>query len=416
MLIHWIWYAQCSGISLRQKLALLEQFRDPEELYYTGADTLSGCEGVDQGILEALQNKNLTPAEHILEECARQRIHLLTYRDAGYPAKLKNIDGPPLVLYYKGRLPEFDRNPMIGVVGTRKASVYGMTVAKRMGYQIAQCGGILVSGLASGIDGAAMGGALTAGQPVVGILGCGLDVVYPPSNRGLYSDTARQGCLMSEYPPGTPPYRGNFPQRNRIISGICDGVLVVEAPQISGALITAKKAAEQGRDVFAVPGNVDTPTCAGSNALLRDGAMLVATGWDVVGEYAHLYPDKVRRDTGPVQVLGYEDETIKIDEIRPKVAQKPKIPRAKAKSDRQPEKKPIDKAPPPPYSDHSGSLASLTGDELAIAKLLTREPQLLDDVIDRAELPGGAVQAALTLLEIKGIIRRLPGNRLCLKS
>ena len=415
MLIHWIWYAQCSGISLREKLTLLQQFRDPEDIYYTDPVALSHCEGLTEQAGAALQDKNLTPAEEILERCARQRIHLLTYRDAGYPAKLKNIDDPPLVLYYKGRLPEFDRSPMIGVVGTRKASAYGITVAKRMGYQIGKCGGIVVSGLAYGIDGAAMSGALTAGQAVAGILGCGADVVNPQSNKGLFADTAEHGCLISEYPPGTPPYPGNFPRRNRIISGICDGVLVVEAPQKSGALITARRAAEQGRDVFAVPGNVDMPSCEGSNALLRDGAILATSGWDVVGEYANLYPDKVRKFTAPAQMLGYEDEAAKYDEIHPKVAQKPKIPKGKPPTAKQKDKKDIDNPGFPPYSDVSDKLSALTGDELAIVRLLTGEPQLMDDIIAKAELPGGVVQACLTMLEIKGIIQRLPGNRLRLK-
>ena len=180
------------------------------------------------------------------------------------------------------------------MVGTRHASPYGMTTAKKMGYQITKCGGIVVSGMAYGIDGMAMKGALTAGAPVVGILGCGAEMVYPPSNRPLFSDVENYGCIMSEFPPGTPPVKWNFPKRNRIISGMSCGVLVVEAPEKSGALITARCAADQGRDVFVVPGNIDVPTFVGSNRLLRDGAIAVSSGWDILSEYQMQFPDKIR--------------------------------------------------------------------------------------------------------------------------
>jgi DNA processing protein len=157
-----------------------------------------------------------------------------------------------------------------------------MQTAKRMGYQIAKCGGIVVSGLAYGIDGMAMSGALTAGQKVIGVLGCGADIVYPKENRWLYRDVERYGCIMSEFVPGTPPHPWNFPKRNRVLSGMSCGVLVVEAPEKSGSLITANLAAEQGRDVFVVPGNIDMPGFVGSNRLLQEGAILAASSMAVI--------------------------------------------------------------------------------------------------------------------------------------
>lgn len=411
MLIHWIWFAQSTGLSHREKLELLQQFRDPEDIYYANGDAFSGVEGLTAEGAQALADKNLVPAEEILEACARERIHILTYRDAAYPAKLKNTADPPLILYYKGRLPEFDRSPLIAVVGTRRASAYGLGVAKRMGYQIGKCGGIVVSGLAYGIDGMAMRGALTAGQTVVGVLGCGVDVVYPASNRGLFTDTMAHGCLISEYPPGTEPFKWNFPRRNRIISGISDGVLIVEAPEKSGALITARQGLEQGRDVFVVPGNVDVPTCAGSNALLRDGAIAVANGWDVMEEYVHLYPDKIRKDTSPGHQSGYPDEVAKAAEAAPKVAQKPKNLKASQPIRKKKEKKGIDKPASLPYSDGNDTQSGLSDNERKVVELLSGGEQLVDDVIARVELPAGTVQATLTMLEIKGVISRLPGNR-----
>ena len=180
MLVHWVWFAHRPGLNDRDKMALLQHFRDPEDIYFADDGAFDAI-GLSEEAKTALREKNLTSAEEILEACDREKLHILTCQDAAYPARLKNIADPPVVLYYKGRLPDFDGSPVIGVVGTRKASAYGLTTAKRMGYQIARCGGIVVSGMAYGIDGMAMSGALTAGAPAVGVLGCGADIVYPKS-------------------------------------------------------------------------------------------------------------------------------------------------------------------------------------------------------------------------------------------
>ena len=268
MLVHWIWLSTRRSISDRVKAELVRHFQDPEVIYFADAETFSQIENLSDEGKAALADKNLTDAQKILRDCRRENLGILTYQDAAYPARLKNISDPPLVFYYKGRLPDFDGSPLIGVVGTRKASSYGMNAAKKLGYQIARCGGTVVSGMAYGIDGMATRGALSAGMPAVGILGCGADIVYPASNRGLFEDMEQYGCLLSEFTPGTPPMPHNFPKRNRIISGLSCGVLVVEAPEKSGALITAQLALDQGRDVFVVPGNIDVDTFVGSNRLL----------------------------------------------------------------------------------------------------------------------------------------------------
>ena len=329
MLVHWIWFAHRPGLNDRDKMALLQHFRDPEDIYFADDGAFDAI-GLSEDAKTALREKNLTSAEEILEACDREKLHILTCQDAAYRARLKNIADPPVVLYYKGRLPDFDGSPVIGVVGTRKASAYGLTTAKRMGYQIARCGGIVVSGMAYGIDGMAMSGALTAGAPAVGVLGCGADIVYPISNRALFRDTEEYGCILSEFAPGTPPAKWTFPKRNRIISGLSCGVLVVEAPEKSGALITARLAAEQGRDVFAVPGNIDQPSFVGSNRLLRDGAIMVSSGWDVLSEYEALFPDKIRKEDAPAHQTAYPDEVRKAAEAEKpllKVAQKLRLPR-----------------------------------------------------------------------------------------
>lgn len=415
MLVHWIWFAHRPGLSDRAKAALMQHFSDPEDIFYADSGAFDHLEFLTEEGVGSLQDKDLTPAEQILDTCAREKIHILTYRDAAYCARLKNITDPPMVLYYKGRLPDWDASPVIGIVGTRKASAYGLTAAKRMGYQIGRCGGIVVSGMAFGIDGMAMSGALTAGQPVVGVLGCGVDIVYPLSNKGLFADTAQYGCILSEFPPGTPPMKYNFPKRNRIISGLSCGVLVVEAPEKSGSLITARQAAEQGRDVFAVPGNIDMPGFAGSNALLRDGAILAASGWDVISEYQALYPDKIRKDACPSHMTAYPDEVAAAEEKPlPKVAQKTRIPSGKSRQNEEKSKIVIDKASPSPYSDVNKPGPKLSEAEQSIVECLQSGERLVDDVIAETGMTTGKLLASLTMLELKGIIRRLPGKRISL--
>lgn len=419
MLIHWIWLSTRTGMGDRTRMSVLEQFGDAENVYFAPSDGYARMEGLSEDAVASLQDKDLHAAARILEECAEKGIHMLCWPDAAYPARLKNIPDPPVVLYYKGNLPDFDRLPAIGVVGTRKASAYGLTAAKRLGYQIAACGGLVVSGMAFGIDGMAMRGALTAGKSVVGVLGCGADVVYPVSNRSLYADVERYGCLLTEFPPGTPPIGFNFPRRNRIISGLSCGVLVVEAPEKSGALITARQAADQGRDVFVVPGNIDVYSCAGSNALLRDGAIAVSSGWDVVSEYESMYPHAVRNNQTASIQTAYPDEVLRAaaeeEKPLPKVAQKRKIPRKASKTVEEKKKKEIDKGEPKPYSDAEKPKPALSDREAEIVSLVQQGVTLVDDIMARSQMSAGAILAALTMLEIKGVIRRLPGKRVEMK-
>ena len=418
MLTHWIWLAHRPGVSDRMKMVLLEHFCDPEDIYFADGEAFNHIPELSEEARTSLRDKNLASAEATLEACSRKKLHILTYRDAGYPARLRNIPDPPLVLYYKGQLPELDSVPVIGVVGTRKASAYGLTAAKRMGYQIGRCGGAVVSGMAYGIDGMAMSGALTAGATTVGVLGCGADIIYPLSNRALFRDVERYGCILSEFEPGQPPARWTFPRRNRIISGLSCGVLVVEAPESSGALITARHAAEQGRDVFVVPGNIDVPSCVGSNRLLRDGAIMVCSGWEVLSEYQGIFPDKIHREDAPAHQTAYPDEVAKAareaETKPPKVAQKPRIPREESNLKKNLEKKSIDKPPVAAYSDVNTDLSNLSEEERRIVAALQAGQRLVDDVIAETGLTTGKLLSILTMLELKGIIKRLPGKQITL--
>ena len=405
MLVHWIWLATRPGLNDRVKYAVLRQFGDAEDVYF--ADSFDQVEELSREGLDALRDKDLQAAEAVLETCRKQDIRILTFRDTLYPRRLQNIADPPLVLYYQGRLPEFDALPVIAVVGTRHATAYGLSMARRLGAQIARCGGLVVSGAAAGIDAMAMRGALAAEQPTVGILGCGVDVVYPRKNADLLEACRENGCLISEFLPGTEPFKWNFPRRNRLISGLACGVLVVEAPERSGALITAGLAAEQGRDVFVIPGNVDVAACAGSNALLREGGIAVRTGWDILSEYQDRFPDLIHQDQGPVSQCPVPEE------MPAKVAQKRRLfQKKKPKED----KIPVDNDAQPPYIDWNKISASLTAPQRAIVEQLTDGEKLVDDVIAATGLSSGQVLSELTLLELQGVLTRLPGRRICLKG
>ena len=398
MLVHWLWLSQLPEVTIRQKLDLMKIYHDPEELYGVAEDALSRLDGMTPKMLKALSNKDLTHARRILNACSEKSISILTIGDGAYPNKLKNTEDPPLVLYYKGCLPDWESVPVIGVVGTRKASSYGLQIAGELGYQIAACGALVVSGGADGIDTQALEGALQAGKKTVAVLGFGADIVYPAKNKRLFEAIEKQGCLLTEYVPGTPAYSWNFPRRNRIISGLSAGVLVVEAPERSGALNTARHAMEQGRDVFVVPGNINTPTCVGSNELLRERAIPVFNGWDVVREYEGLYPGAITRsfDPKPANLA---------------VAQKPIYPRQESPQDN----KSIDKREKSRYSVLNSESPDLTPEEQKVVALLSEKPCSVDAVMAQSDLPAGKVLSILTVLALKGVVENHPGKCVSLK-
>lgn len=382
MLIYWVWFSMLTGISLRQKLALLERFSDPEEIY--GTDCLP--EGLEL-------DRDLGLAEAVVKDCKRRHIGILPFGDKAYPVRLRNISDPPLVLYYKGILPDFDKQPAIGVVGTRKASAYGLNAAQTISRQIAASGGLVVSGGASGVDTWALQGALDADAPAVTVLGCGADVVYPRTNRRIFAQIEEKGCILSEYLPGTQPKPWQFPERNRIISGISNGVLVVEAPEKSGALITAQRALEQGRDVFVVPGNIDVETCSGSNALLQEGAYAVFSGWDTLKDYAAQYP-----------------QTVKPGSSEPSGKKIPVFKQDCGSDQHRSDKKDVDIPEVKPYSVIDNGQVRQSDQEQLLLSCMDRRPIPVDEVIARSGLPAGVVLGMLTKLALRGEVIHHPGK------
>lgn len=385
---YWVWLTTLPGLTDSSKMLLIEHFSSPEDIYYADEEALWQVDGLKKEQAALLGSKSLAAADRILSDCARKDIFIITMADALYPDRLRNIYQPPLLLYGKGAMPLFDEEAAVAVVGTRSCTPYGIKCAEKLGYELTQQGGMVVSGMAKGVDGAAMRGALRFGGFTCGVLGGGVDVVYPAENRRLYEDIAATGVLLSEYPPGTEPKGSHFPVRNRIISGLSLGVLVVEAPEKSGALITANTALEQGRDVFAVPGPINADTSRGCNQLIRDGAGLVMEAWDVLGTYQQRFPQRLRpiRAAMPETPRGAEEEA----------AQAP------AKPERQQEKPPA-----MPVLDLAKEGAALTDDQKRILRVLPADrPLLADEAAVMTELPVRRVLSALTMLEIDGYVRR----------
>ena len=380
---YWLWLTELRGLKNQTRLALLRHFGTPEDVFYADAGEILLTEGMTREQAVLLEDHRLDTADRILADCQRLDLRLLTIQDAEYPGRLKNIYDPPCLLYVKGRLPAFDEEVAVAVVGTRDATPYGISSAEKLGYGLARGGAVVVSGLAKGIDAAATRGALRAGGITVGVVGNGLDVHYPYESRYLYEDVAAAGVLLSEYAPGTEPAKNHFPARNRILSGLSLATLVVEAPERSGALITADTAVEQGRDVFAVPGPIDAPNSVGCNRLIREGAVLTADAWDLLQEYEARFPDKLRREEArkEPEKLGYE-------------ARQKEEPR-----------------PVPPSLRLSDPEVSLTDDQIALLRALSdEEPIQVDDLIEQTGIPTRRVLSALTLLEIEQYVQQHSGK------
>ena len=299
-LLYYLWMDSIKGCGCVTAAKLVKKFGSAQSVYEL--DDLSALMEVDELYYETAfalaTNKNLDTAKQITETVSQKNIPYLTLSDENYPQILREIHDPPSVLYYRGRNIFRGSAISIAVVGARKATPYGMSAAEAISSQLVKCGINIISGLASGIDTAAHKGAVTAKGTAVGVLGCGIDIVYPLSNRKLYESVlANDGMILTEFPPGTEPLSSNFPRRNRIISGLSYATLVVEAAENSGSLITAKFAAEQGREVYAVPGNITNPQSAGCNLLIKDGAKLVCCGNDILQDMFRIFRPIVKNET-----------------------------------------------------------------------------------------------------------------------
>lgn len=379
--IYWLWLATRPGCTVRFLTRLLEQFATPEEVWKAVREDLSDFPRMNHIRLEALMEKDLTYANRIAQDCREQDIRIITWEDEQYPAPLRQIADPPLVLYVRGTLPDFSSHLAISVVGTRKCTPYGMHAARYFAGKLAQNGCIIVSGMALGIDGAANQAALDAGGMTIAVLGCGVDVCYPWQHEKLMQDIVRHGAVISEYPPGTEPKGKHFPIRNRIITGLSRGTLVVEAPKKSGALISADLALEQGREVFAIPGDINRPSCAGCNNLIRQGgAELVQEPSDILSHYE-------RTDA----------KRIPVRHIR----KKPEQQELRLASQTQLQHSSQAKQTPLVYQNRT---LDVSPDERTVWLAVHNGYETVDAIVEETGLPTAVVLTALTMLEVNAYV------------
>ena len=393
---YWLWLSTRKGLRPEHMDRLLEHFGTPEAAYFADPAEYGLLEGLPQAAGETLLDKDLAGAEAILADCDRLGVRILTIGDADYPDRLKNIYDPPVVLYVKGRLPAFDEELAVTVVGSRKPSEYGRRMAARIGLELAQAGALVVSGIAQGLDTEALKGALKGGGAVVSVLGCGVDVHYPWENRYLYDDVASAGALISEYPPGTEPEGWHFPVRNRILSGLSLGVVAAECTLKSGTMSTVNQALDQDRDIFAVPGPVSSLLSEGPHRLIPQGGKLVTGGEDILREYADLYPGRLRFPERPMA----QEPPPQEKEMSPKSV-------GPAEKTGAAEEKVVDKEPRQAYIDRSG----LTDDQIDLLLALGEGTRTSEELVDLTQIPARRVLSALTMLQLLGHVTERPGRR-----
>lgn len=281
-ILYEIWLTTCLSAGSKAYEKLFEHYATAYDVYRAEAEELERI-GISPRLIAALCKKDLRRAEQATEFCQKKDVKVIVRGESEYPARLEAIQNPPYALYVKGSVKSAESEYSTAIVGTRNMSEYGMRMAYKIAYELAASGAAVVSGMALGVDGIAHVGALEAGGDTVAVLGCGLDKIYPPSHRKLMGIIAARGALVSEFAPGTPPMSGNFPLRNRIISGLARSTLVIEGNQNSGSMLTAREAIRQGRDIFAIPGNIGVSNALGTNALIRDGARVALCARDIIG-------------------------------------------------------------------------------------------------------------------------------------
>lgn len=350
---------------LRQR-KIFQHFGSPSRAWKASVGEFFQIEGFTQSFSEqiARARDKINPVES-WEELVKKDISILTIEDPDYPELLKEIYDPPLLIYYQGDVGALNTKSL-AIVGSRRHTLYGKEIARKFAAQLCGFDVIIVSGMARGIDTWAHEGALEAGGKTVAVLGCGLDICYPPENRDLKERIREKGIIISEFPPGTSPMAQNFPRRNRIISGLSLGTLVVEAGEKSGALITAEFALEQGREVFAIPGSVSSPYSKGCHRLIKEGAKLVEKVEDILEELPFL-PEKKDK-------LFYQQQS-------------------------------IFKGNPGHQGQHQ-----ICQDEKILLENIPYEPVSLEDIIQLSQMPPSKVNFLLLELELKGIIKQLPGK------
>lgn len=289
-LVYWIWLSLACTPDSTTFSKLINKYEDAKDIYDATDREIRSVVGAKVSDCSALADKSLDRAIQIYNFCTEKGVGILTYQCEKFPVSLRDIPTPPVLLYYRGNLPDFNKGFRCAIVGTRSLSDYGRINAFKLGYDMGSAGATVVSGMAIGIDGVAMAGAIASGATTVAVIGSGIDVCYPSSHLTLARTIVKNGCVLTEYAPGTKPEKFNFPRRNRIISGLCPVTVVVEGKESSGSMITARHAKAQGREVFAFPGNVGSDGSQSTNLLIKNGALLCTGAEDIIGRFEKEYP------------------------------------------------------------------------------------------------------------------------------
>lgn len=428
--LYWIWLAEKCGSACKEFGRLAERYENPYDLYRLEEEEIEQLEGVSRGLKSKLCEKSLESSYAILRYCRQNRVAVIGYHDRRYPARLRNIEDPPVLLYAQGRIPDWNSRLCIGMVGTRKMSEYGRQTAYKISYELSAANALIVSGMALGVDAVSACGVLASGGETVAVLGCGISTVYPKEHTRLENAIRERGVVITEYPPYEKPLASNFPKRNRIISGICQGVLVIEGDSRSGALITAKRAVEQGRELFALPGKVDDINSEGPNDLIRKGAHVALCADDILCHYDFLYHDtvnykglsKAKQKKIPVEA-SLEKYGVSNLYYRGRYEKKDPVPAAEKTSRKKempaPEKtavleEAVVSAPTETEKRTADDSAALmAGLDPVSCRIFAQMP--IDRAVspDQMALPDVAMSelmTSLTLLELSGLVTSLPGG------
>jgi len=435
-ILHYIWLSNTLSPGSKTPKLLFEALGNIDKIFEADSDVYRSL-GVSPSECARLCNKDLTLSESHYNYCRRERIGFLCYDDPYYPERLKIINNPPALFYYRGRLANIDDFPCFAFVGTRSCSEAGFRLAYETAFTTAARGGVIVNGLAGGIDGACIAAALDANAYAIGVLGCGIDRIYPPQNKDIFYRLSASGLILTEFAPFSEPKGSNFPVRNRVISGLCLASAVFEADaEKSGAMITARHALEQGRRIFAVPGKPYDKSYSGPLELIKDGATVLTEADDILSEFSLMFPHRINIKHAPT--LPYPALEGYVEKYFKKRPQNPETPvsgrkrpyRNEKKSENQAEKKAVPASsesirisPAEKENDikessvsqtvtgtpHDTSLLSAT--EKAIYEVFLEKNELTADEIVSHGIKIEDVLSSITLLEVYGFVTALPGGR-----
>ncbi len=435
-LLYYIWLGEKLHAGSASPKILLEYYNCDIEKIYNASEEDYARLNLAKTDIEKLCDKDLTDARRYYEYCAKNRVGLLCYDSSYYPQRLKNINNPPPLFYYKGRIEMLDDYPCFAMVGTRSCSEKGYRDAYRIGYEAAYRGAVAVNGIASGIDAAVLKGALDADGYVVAFLGNGIDKIYPASNTELFRKVERRGLILSEFPPFSKSHGFNFPVRNRCISGISLATVIFEADEGSGALHTAAHAINQGRPVYAIPGDIGDPLYSGPLSLIKSGAIPTTCADDFVLEYLDLFPHRIEK-APLIKYSPDKENTAVIEEFGEKSISDAKpstritLPKPKRFKDK--EKRKADTNAPPSVENAQASEAfsaeikteqkktnidtsHLSPNELEVISIMEKSEFIVPDDLVREGIKIDDALSSLTMLEIYGYVESLPGGRYRIKE